>query len=680
METKKPDSPAASVPPHPPYELRISRLTVDKLGVKLYDKVSAVVAELVANSYDADAEEVRVRLPLSTLLAKRGDEANGIDYTIEVVDDGHGMTPQEAIDFYLKVGRDRRRATADGALSRGKKRPVMGRKGIGKLAPFGICRRMEIMSAGGPSTPAGHLVAHFFLDYDELLKDEETAVPIVPGDADGTYRKESGTTIRLSGFFPKRVPDADTFHRQLASRFVIAHSDFAIVVEDTRDPNTNSPKKVEHLNVAKVQSTVIDLSSRPVKTDAGEVLAVSGWLAMAKDAYKYEETAGVRIYARNKLVATTRDFEQPAGFTGEFTIRSYLVGEVYADWLDLDDGEDLIRSDRQSIIWESDYGRALRAWGGTLIKEIGKLAKDPRRKRVSAMFLEKSKLGDRARERFADEEVAKAALEIAKQIGSFAAEDELADDDYIEGLTDLILSVAPHKALIEAFRQFASEIDGGAVPSLESLSDLFGKTRVAEMASYSQIAAERVRVIQELERIVLSNADESELQKLITRAPWLVEPSWTVISKNQTLKTFKSMFEDFYLDRTGDRVSLAISMETKRPDFTLVSLGHRLYIVEIKRPKYDFVDGDAERLVNYIDVFDAFFAEHESIRNEFPQGYQIILIVDSLGHKKPAHRQSIAAALRSEKLAHVKWKDFLYRTKRAHEQFLEASDKAGKAK
>jgi hypothetical protein len=37
------------------YELTISRQTVDKLGVKLYDTVSAVVAELVANSYDADA-------------------------------------------------------------------------------------------------------------------------------------------------------------------------------------------------------------------------------------------------------------------------------------------------------------------------------------------------------------------------------------------------------------------------------------------------------------------------------------------------------------------------------------------------------------------------------------------------------------------------------------------------
>lgn len=47
---------------NPSYELRISRLTVDKLGVKLYDKASAVVAELIANGYDADAETVTVRI------------------------------------------------------------------------------------------------------------------------------------------------------------------------------------------------------------------------------------------------------------------------------------------------------------------------------------------------------------------------------------------------------------------------------------------------------------------------------------------------------------------------------------------------------------------------------------------------------------------------------------------
>jgi len=46
-------------------------LTVKNLGVKLYDKASAVVAELIANGYDADAERVIVRIPLNTRLATK---------------------------------------------------------------------------------------------------------------------------------------------------------------------------------------------------------------------------------------------------------------------------------------------------------------------------------------------------------------------------------------------------------------------------------------------------------------------------------------------------------------------------------------------------------------------------------------------------------------------------------
>lgn len=665
---------------HPPYTLRISRLTIDKLGVKLYDRVSAVVAELVANSYDADAERVRIIVPLNSVLAQRDEKGDIQDcgFHITVQDDGHGMTPQEAIDCYLKVGRDRRAASPGGGYSRKKQRPVMGRKGIGKLAPFGICQQMEVISSGGRKTKQGYLTSHFFLDYNELLKDEETAVPVRSGKSDGTFRPESGTIVKLSRFLPKRVPDSDTFHRQLATRFVFARADFTITVEDLRDPTVNPARDVQPVDVSIVRNTKIDLASRPVVTEDGENLPVSGWLAMAKDPYKNEELAGVRIYARNKIVATTRDFEQPAGFTGEFTIRSYLVGEVYAEWLDLDAGEDLIRSDRQSILWDSDYGRALRTWGSRLIKEIGRLSKEPRRVRVRDVFLEKSDVENKARERFVDAEVVDAAIDIAKQIGGFAAEDELADEGYIGGLTDFILSVAPHKALIAAFQRFSKEIAGGEEPSIDSLLDLFGKARVAEMASYAQIAVERVRAITELDNIVHSKATEDKLQDLITRAPWLVEATWTVLTKNQALKTFKREFEDFYRDRTGATVLLAIDQETKRPDFTLVSLGHKLYVVEIKKPKYAFADSDADRLLNYLDVFDNFFDEHRSIQNEFPQGYQITLIADSIVLKRSANRRSIDSAKEKGKLEHVNWKDFLNRARKAHEQFLEVGDKATK--
>ncbi len=661
-----------------PYVMRISRLTIDKLGVKLYDAASAVVAELIANSYDADSEEILVRLPLSTLLARRTGDGlvEDVGYVIEVEDNGHGMTRDEVIDYYLEVGRDRRQHPEQGKRSRTKDRPVMGRKGIGKLAPFGICRTIEVISAGGEPTADGYGVSHFAMNFDDVVKDTDEAVPLNPGEEDQTFRPRCGTTVRLSRFLPKRVPDPETFHRQLARRFALAKPDFSIMVEDLRNPEENPPAELSPLSVPVMEGTRIDLARRSVPTEDGEQLPVKGWLALARDAYKNEETAGVRLYARGKIVGWTRDFEQPAGYTGEFTTRSYLVGEVHAEWIDTDDGDDLIRTDRQNILWESDYGRALRTWGATLIREIGAASRGPRRRRVSQIFLEKSHIEERAAERFgADSTVVEVAVDLAKQIGSFAAEDELEDPVYVSDLTDIILSVAPHRALIEAFQEFASATGVGDV-SFEQLSDLFGKARVAEMASYSQIAAERVRAIRELERLVMQQPDEAKFQQLLADAPWLIEATWSVITRNQSLKTFKAGFEDFYKRRTGDDVVLAIGYERKRPDFTLVSVGHMLHIVEIKSSGHTFDDNDFDRLLNYVDAFDEFFEKNQSVQIEFHNGYRIDVIADGERLAVSANRHTLAKFKEENKVVRRTWHDFLVRAKVAHELFLNVEEAA----
>ena len=165
-----------------PYTMRIERKIVDKLGLRLYDKVAAVVAELIANAYDADAEKVTIQLPLGKALAvRRGNEIDDKGYFVEVADNGHGMTPDEANEFYLKVAKDRREDPRQGNLSREKKRPVMGRKGIGKLAPFGVCHTIEVRSAGGKETEEGYRVTHFELDYEKILKDTGKGLLIMLG-------------------------------------------------------------------------------------------------------------------------------------------------------------------------------------------------------------------------------------------------------------------------------------------------------------------------------------------------------------------------------------------------------------------------------------------------------------------------------------------------------------------
>ncbi len=669
------------------YSLRISPTTVDKLGVKLYDKVSAVVAELVANSYDADAENVTVNLPLGTELAKRNkDTGETVEpappWTIEVTDDGHGMTPGEAKRFYLDVGRDRRKYPDQGPESREKKRSVMGRKGIGKLAPFGVCRVIEVLSSGGERNDDGHYTTHFILEYDRIMEAgggdaerESDRVPLRAGAHDGTFQQSPGTTIRLSSFQPKRVPDHDTFKRQLERRFAVADQDFEVTVHDTRGGSADF--QIEAFQVPVVAETKIDLSTRPVPLPDGTELPVTGQLGMATEAYRNEEMAGVRIYARGKIIATTRDFEQPAGYTGEYTTRSYLVGEVHADWLDADDGEDLVRTDRQDILWSSELGEALRAWGADLIKEVGASSRGPRQAKTKAQFLEKSDIERKARERFEDEEVVAAALELADQIGRFAAEDELEDEVYVEGLSEVILSVAPHRALMVAFYEFSTEVFGEDV-KLETLADIFGKAHVAEVASYGQIANERVRAITELEEAALggNGAPEERLQEILAKAPYLIDPAWSAVTKNQSLRTFKTVFEQEWKNNTGEDVELTIDYENKRPDFVLAYVGGHLHIVEIKAPGHAFDNHDFDRLARYVRAFRDFAARHGEILSDFPHGWQIDLVADSVNITDPDKQESFASFQARDEVFQITWGVFLKRARTAHEEFLNAREKA----
>ena len=680
------------------YTMSISRRTVDKLGVKLYDRASAVVAELVANAYDADAEEVRVKLPLATLLGSKFDDEeseeieSGVESTsetrgganaderdeeefIEVIDDGHGMTPEEANEHFLVVGQDRRITPSQGAYSRDKDRRVTGRKGIGKLAPFGICRHLEVISAGGDVTSNGYLTSHFILDYEEILQDTEAPYYPDRGDRDRKYSQQTGTTIRLTGFLRKRVPDQETFLRQLARRFGAEQDDFKILVEDTKNPQQNPLATVAAIDIPVVETTRIDVSNRPVLMEDGTELSVTGWVGMAKQGYKHEELAGVRLYARNKIIGSTRDFGLMSGFTGENTLRSYLVGEINVEWMDEDDGEDLIRTDRQDILWESDRGQALGIWGQELLKQIGTLSRAPRRENVRKRFLTIAQVEHRARELYSDASIIESALDLANRIGGFAAEDELEDEEYVNGLCEVILTVAPHQALIEAFREFRKRIDPESA-SIESLSSLFDKTRVAEMASYSQIVAERVAVIQELAGVVDAGSPEPELQAIISKAPWLIEPSWTVLTANQTLRTFARAFESHWKSKHDEELTIAIGYPSKQPDFTAIEAGGRLRVVEIKAPKHRFNRDDLLRLTNYVVALRELFEMHESMSNAFAHGWQIDLVVDSISLTDTFHKETFDRYVDKREVVRITWEDFISRAEQANNMFLDVHHEA----
>lgn len=125
---------------------RVSPRVLGPLGMEQLQDPALAVLELIKNSWDANA--TRVLVDIQTM----GDQR------ISVVDNGDGMSLQEFRDRWLVIGASHKRGHVP------KKRPLIGEKGLGRLASYALGSRLSIVSAQYDG--AGFSAS---LDWDELL-------------------------------------------------------------------------------------------------------------------------------------------------------------------------------------------------------------------------------------------------------------------------------------------------------------------------------------------------------------------------------------------------------------------------------------------------------------------------------------------------------------------------------
>lgn len=113
------------------YRLNVDPRILELLGPNLYTNIYYVLAELIANAYDADAKNVYI-------ISNKDD--------IRVEDDGHGMS-YEAGDIakYLNVA-GVSRTTEEESWTKSGARRKMGRKGVGKLAALSVSEEVDVLT------------------------------------------------------------------------------------------------------------------------------------------------------------------------------------------------------------------------------------------------------------------------------------------------------------------------------------------------------------------------------------------------------------------------------------------------------------------------------------------------------------------------------------------------------
>lgn len=591
----------------------------------------------------------------------------------------------------------------------------MGRKGVGKIAPFGVCQKIAIISSGGEIVSGkdengvsakGYLTAHLILDREKILTPTDAPYNPDVGKLDGIVKPSHGTILKLTVFDHRRVPKHEDFERQLAQRFGLATPNWKISLCDSQK-NTGDVgymRQVGEFTISKMPDTEIkfdlerDYLGKPKNppsyrafdcdgkslTDIsagfeheGKFYPVTGWVSYSKQPYKDDLMAGIRIYCRGKIAAQTHIFNMKAGFTGEYDIRSYLVGELHADWLD--DAEDLIRTDRQDILWSHDLGQAFEVWGQSLVKTIGALTREPTRKKAWELFKDASKIEARITKAFPSEDqsmIRDRTLEIAKTIAKTTRPDELQDVDHVESIVQLSLLLGPHITLDEKLREVA---DGKDRP-IAVISGILKTARIAELSSFGRIADDRVKVIKTVEQYK-DNPDtlEAAFQKLIAAAPWLVNPQWSPITANQTFETLKEEFKKFYKQKTGEDLELEnFSDSDKRADFVMSNQDQVIEIVEIKRPAYALQNEEMVRINKYADLMKDFFEEplNKAFKESFPK-FHITLVCDKIG-LTGIYKTAFAGLERAHILEQINWRTFLLRTRKMHEEFLKEADRQKK--
>ncbi len=552
--------------------LKIQSRIIDHLGIKMYQKPVDAIAEFIANAWDADAESV--------LIAIGADE-------VAIVDNGTGMSFEECQNCFLTVGRNRRKDT-NRDVSEIKKRPVLGRKGIGKFAGFGVAKQVEVDTT---SRKTGERTV-FAMDIDAILesdqKDEENKkISVLTYEEEDESRKDHpGTKIVLKRW-DAPLPIPKSLAQELSRRFLLSKGqDFAIQVNGVDLPDSFS----EELEFVFPRDLTEDEREHYFP---GMEIASDGWAKEAigqnvvqwrigffEEPISVEELRGISIFAKGKMAQKPFFFDLSGGISGQNALE-YMTGQVRMDFIDEGDN-DLIATERQRINLQTPLGREIQVWGIEKIKRLGSIWKERRSQKRLQVLDDKIK-GFRGRLDALPSYERRTVESVLRKIAGFS---RLGQTRFVEWCDAILTSWESGrlKALI-------AKIDEAKNLDETQLLEILSEAQILTSLNIAEAIRTKVAAIGELKRLVETKELETKVRDYIYDHPWLVNPKWESYSKEESVKGLITRLANENLrndDIFSGRVDLALSS------------GDDLLIIEFMRPGRKVDKDHLDRLNYYV--------------------------------------------------------------------------------
>lgn len=545
---------------HRQFNMKILGRLLEHLGSQMYKRRDTALAELVANAWDAGATEVTLAVPTSNY-----DPATS---EIVIADNGIGMTDDQVQEEYLVAGRNRR-TNADPIPHN---RKVMGRKGIGKLAGFGIAKIIEVETTRDTAT------TRFALDISKIKSDDNEVADVpIDGYIDDNGSASAGTSIRLKELKHVSAPNVDSLIESLGRRFSrVVHGEMII-----------------NVNGVQVQEPFIDYDQRTPE-DGWLTANIDGhsiryYYGFSKSVLRSSVLQGFTLYAHGKTAqAPPFFFGVESRASGQHGTR-YLYGAIEIDYLDdgTDDESDLISTDRQEIDWEAPEVTALREWGAGLTRKALRDWASRREADAKQSVLDDPQLAQRINR--LDPPSQKELLKIIGMLGRSA----IGPDRLLE-LASLVVSAYEYRH----FHDFASQMEAIDDPDeLNTLLEYLGEWKILESRAILEVIKGRLQIIDKFHSMIINDAPETaprkgmeNLHDLIADYPWLLNPEWQVLYEERDITKQLREWGNRDIEDTDNR---------QRYDFLAMEGGGSLLIIEIKRSGHAVSLDDVQRLYTY---------------------------------------------------------------------------------
>ena len=553
-----------------PLVMKLSLNVLQHLGINLYSNVPAVLSEVVANAWDADAGKVRIELD-------RGQAR------IVIEDDGCGMTRDEVVDRFLLVGYQRRLGQPGPTPDKG--RSPMGRKGIGKLSLFSIANEIAVETNRDGERTALRMrldaVRRAIEDNEGEYHPEELV--------ESEFRREHGTRITLGQLRRRQtIATAAGLRKRLARRFSIIgpSHDFSITVngDEITPEDRGYHAQLQYLWTYDDQSSIVSRcrnldehepreSGFPVP--GGANMAVDGWIGTVKESGQLRDEHGENL---NRIAIYVRGKMAQEDLLGDFTERgiyaSYLIGELRVDGLDTATGEepepdeDSATSSRQRIVEDEPRYVALKEFVARELKYIQQRWSDLRRDAGSRIAMEIPEVKE-----WAD------ALpkEISGRAKSWLGKINRIRMDNLDERRQL----TKHAVLAFEFHRWNENLDRLESiddENLESVIGMFRELDGLEATLYGQIVRKRIDVIRALQEKVDDNARERIIQTYIFDHLWLLDPSWERAEASELMeKRVGTLFSEVDADLSAEEKNARLDIKYRK------TAGKHV-IIELKRP------------------------------------------------------------------------------------------------